>query len=109
LVSPRECFHACFEPGQGFWSNFPSLGTLSASKTKTEETPVPRAVDGTFAPVYRQLEALGNEAADTRENPCPGSGTAHIDSAIVGVAAKPVPACLKFLLQFIQNDIGQER
>jgi hypothetical protein len=59
--------------------------------------------------MHLALQAVGNEPTDTGHDPVPGSPTPHVDMAIVGVAAASVPSALQFLIQFIQDHLGQER
>src|SRR5262249_28596097 len=109
LIPSCACFHLRFEPCQCRRSDFPSFGALPPGKAAPEETPLPGTVDGTLTPVHLQLQALRDEATDARQHACPGSGTPHVDIAIIRVPTEPVPAVLKFLVQLIQHHVGKER
>src|SRR5712691_988719 len=109
LIPSCECFHPRFEPCQCLWSDFPSFGALPPGKAEPEETSLPGSVDSTLTPVHLQLQALRDEATDACQHTRPGSGTPHVDIAIIGVPTEPMASVLEFLVQLIQHHVGKER
>ena len=69
--------------------------------------------------VEPELEPAGEEGRDTRHHPLPtgqarglkahGPAVGHMNIAVVGVAHKAVTALLQFLIQIIQQQIGEQR
>lgn len=106
-VPSREGFPPRCEPGQGLWDNFPSCGELAPCDTTPQDTPVPGAIDGALLPVPLALEALRDNATDTRHHPRPGAGAAHRDIALIGVATEPMASRFTFLIPFVSHPIGQ--
>jgi hypothetical protein len=109
LVPFCQLFDPSCEPGERLRSNLPSAGRFPPGATKPQEGSVLGSVDGALIPIHLELEALHDEASDPRHHPHPGSSTAHIDVAVIAVATEPEASGFKFLVQFIQHYIGQER
>ena len=109
LVAPRQLFDPSFEPRQCLRSNLTPIGRVTSREAKPQETSVLRSVHGTLALIHFQLEADGDEPTDTGHHPVTGPPAPHVDIMIIGVAAESVPSGLKFLVQFVQHDIGKER
>src|SRR5215831_7468205 len=103
LIPSCECFHLRFQSCQCLRSDFPSFGALPPGKTEPEAAPLPGAVDATLTPVHLQLQAPRDEATDARQHAHPGSGTPHVDIAIIRVPTESVTSVLEFLVQLVQH------
>ena len=74
-----------------------------------QEAAVLRALHGALALIHLQLEATAEAPTPTGHHPFTSPKATHIDVAIIGVAAEPMPSGLKLLIQLVQHHIGKER
>ena len=70
---------------------------------------LPRTVYRTFTLVDREFEPLGQVAGDGGHNPFAACPRCNVDVAVVGVSAKAMTPSFQFLVQFVKEDVGQQR
>ena len=61
-----------------------------------------------LVPVHAQFELLFKELRHARQHSFSRGLGLHVDVSVVGVAAEGVPALLQFLVQIVQQQIGQQ-
>src|SRR5690606_25284336 len=73
-----------------------------------EKFPIPRAVDRTFLTVDLEFQLALQKLCDRFQYPFTSSPRLHVDHAVVCIPTKGVSSSLQFLVQVIQEDVGQQ-
>ena len=55
------------------------------------------------------MKDAGNKPANGREDTHPRPATANIDVAVIGIPGELVSPAVQLLVQFVQQDVGQQR
>src|SRR5580658_10540342 len=77
--------------------------------TKPKELALPGPRHRAFLRVDAQLQDLLEEDPDSIHHPVPRHATADVHVTVIGVAAERESPSLQFMVQIVEQDVGQER
>ena len=77
-------------------------------KLKTKELSVLYSGHRTFLTVDLKLLPLVQKALEGGHHFCSGPCRAHIHNTVIGIAAELVPASIKLLVQFVQENVAEQ-
>lgn len=104
----RELTHPFLEPLQALGCDAdPRL--VFPGKGKPQELSPPGPVDGALLQVNPELQPPFHKSPDAVHHVQASPLAPDVDVAVVRVTGKPVPAPLQFLVQVVQDDVGQKR
>ena len=106
LTAPPEFSHPFLEPFQTFRSH---LDLSLRVDPKPQKLSFPRPPRAALARVDLQFQVLADPFGHTCHHPLRRAFAAHVNVAVVRIAAEVQPAPLQFLVQGIQIDVRQER
>lgn len=105
-IAPSDLADAVLGPFQALWGD---AQPTASQETVAKELAILDECHRAFLPIDTKVKDFLQEPGDRPQHPLPPCLRLDVDITIIGIATEAVAATFQFLVQVVQEQVGQER